>query len=156
MRNRTIPQLAAVALVSTAIALLWGTGIAYLVPYFTTRETYKQERIVVAIDGSPFIESRSSTEYNRQSYRTLDGREIDARTVWALKPARFAGTSPPSRLWNEPVPWQRRILGYYSSAQPESRWYFVVADPAARLAYFAVYDVVSKRAVGYMGRSGFS
>ena len=156
MRRNTLSRIAVVTIVTVAFALLWGVAIGWLgstvlLPDYTSR----YEEIVVAPDGTPFISSNSPRHWQHTEYLTLDRKLLDGKLVNELQSARFNAPPKPPGLWNVTLDWNQRIEGFHNSASPPSRWYFIIDDQSRGVAYFAVFDAVTKLPIGYVGRSGF-
>ncbi|MEX2171392.1 MAG: hypothetical protein WD851_18880 [Pirellulales bacterium] len=154
MRKNTVSRIATVTIVALALAFVWGTAVAWLGSFVLPGNATQHEDIMVAVDGTPVISSRSYYDYREQEYRTLDGKVLSGSLVNALGPAYLTAISKPPGLWREPITWPQRIAGIASSSRPLTRWYYLRNPNVAGQAYFAVYDAASKLPIGYLGRSG--
>lgn len=155
MQRNTLSRIAVVAIVAAALAFLWGAGLGWFVstvlqPNYSTR----YEEIVVAADGTPFIRSNSPRDWQNMEYLTLDRKLLGGKLFNELQSARFNAPPKPPGLWNVTMDWSQRIEGFYNSASPPSRWYFIIDDQSRGSAYFVVYDALSRLPIGYVGRTG--
>ena len=79
-QTRTWQRLSAAIIVAIGIAVVWGILAMWIASFLmlSSRANGTYENIVVMQDGTPLIESRSYTNYANVSYRTLEGKPVDA------------------------------------------------------------------------------
>src|SRR4051812_35762824 len=95
-RKQLGARLTAAFVVAIGIGAVWAmllVWIGTLAVQFSQRE-WVQESIDVLRDGTPVIQSRSSSNWLDVSYRTLEGRPIEVDAGQTLPGATF---SPPAK-----------------------------------------------------------
>ena len=158
-QTRTWQRLSAAIVVAIGIAVVWGILAMWIASFLmlSSRANGTYENIVVMQDGTPLIESRSYTNYANVSYRTLEGKPVDAPDDnKQLLQASFTPPRKPPGLFETNVNWSSRIFGLTDSQRRPTLWYFIRSDEPIGSAYFMGFDQESKMPVGYLSRGGFS
>lgn len=157
-RIQTWPRLAAAIVVAIAVGTIWAVLLLWI-GYFATqfrKSAQVYERIEVGRDGTPLIETRSSTNWLDVTYRTLDGRPIEFDSGKALPGASFPQPIKPPGLYEPAIPWSSRIAGLSDNQRPPIAWYLLRDAERIGHAYFVGYDRFSKLCVGYISRGGYT
>ncbi len=158
-RLQIISRVTTALVIAIALGVAWGAvamWCGFIVTQFSSRPLV-YEHIVVRLDGTPLIESQTyrNSMSLAETYRTLDGKAVDA------KPRRYDDTwfnapiQPPG-LYETHLSWPERIAGTSDYQRPPVQWFAVRDDEVLGRLYFAGFDDESKSLVGYIGRNGFS
>jgi len=136
----------------TAIVLILSCAVV-VQPWLATNRIV--ESIQMRPDGVPVIMSYPSSSYSDQSFRTVDGQELDVAddATW-LEVTLLR--SPIDRQGRLSLPWERNIARFNDFRQPPGYWYFVYELQYKERGYFIGIDSRSKLLIGFIGTNGFS
>ncbi len=157
-RHRTVfRQLLAAAVVATGLAPLWvmlfGWGENLIKNSFASPRM--QERLNIAVDGTPVIVTFSVNNQIDVSRRTIEGKPWPNEYENWLSGAHYSGSKQEPGLIDFPLPWKERFSGGTDGKKPPTAWYLLRnAEPQGQ-AYFMGFDAFSKLPIGYIGRKGF-
>ncbi|HEX4413102.1 MAG TPA: hypothetical protein VH107_05695, partial [Lacipirellulaceae bacterium] len=140
--------------VTWAIVGFWG---AYLITQLRESRPTIYERINVADNGTPVIDSQSvqQLQLDERSFRTLDGKPFFVKGRNWLSAAYFGKRLRPPAVFDFPISWRNRVVGLSDVQHPQTSWYFVRDAKSLGHAYFVGYDERAKLGVGWIGRNGF-
>lgn len=147
-------------LLATALAVgagvVWAMAVGWgmMVGGQLLRGEREYESLVLQVDGTPLIQTRSGDYYYVETYRTLDGKPVAAEEVRFGLYAAALDAAPPARRDLGRMEWRYRILGYTDLREPPIIWYLIHSGQREGSGYFAGYDSESKQPVGYIGRGG--
>ncbi len=144
--------------VAVSVGVVWGMVAGWGIVVggnLATPAVRTYEDVRISSQGVPLIATYSTGDFGEAQYRTLDGEPVTAaRDTW-LKGTQLLVPPRPPRLFSRPVTWDQRLMSVSDAGRPPVGWYLIRdAEPHGH-AYFAGYDAVSKRCVGYIGRDGF-
>jgi hypothetical protein len=150
-----------------ALLLAIGAGIVWSVALSIMDRSIQQfgpdvlvnENLMVGTDGKVLIATYVFSPYRKDTYRTLEGKEI--RLPWGhtwLDGAFLPGLDNPyaSILPLEPFATaQHRVRPVLGLGQPPTLWYFMHDGKPGGRGYFVGYHADSRRLAGYLGANGF-
>jgi hypothetical protein len=113
------------------------------------------EEIMVQPDGRVLIATRSYSNYERVTYRDLEGREVELQDedTFLLEARLEASVAADDRF--RPLSWHQRIVAA-NDGRMGSYWYLIHNNKSREgRAHLVGFDPVSGRRVGYLGRNGF-
>ena len=114
------------------------------------------ERLVVSSPGTPLIESTPRDNLSQASYRDLTGQVHDAPDPdEILLGATLAGEPGTPGFLESSLGWEQRLRTFMDEREPTANWFFVHDGKPQGSGYFAGYERVSNRLIGYIGLSGF-
>ncbi|NOY42314.1 MAG: hypothetical protein GXP26_10825 [Planctomycetes bacterium] len=136
---------------SVGVALIGAIGMS-LMPSAVPGDF---EDIIVAADGTPLIKTRVGGNWNNTKLRTLDGEAVEQEGYNWLGQASIRKPYQKPRWFESPITWRERIAGVNDEQKPPMSWVAIRDGERPGHAYFAGYDPISKRRIGYLGRAGF-
>ena len=150
-----------------AILLGVGAGIVWAVLLGIAQRSLEQlgpkvamnENLMVGSDGTVLIFSYLYYPYRKETFRTLDGREVEnAWRLPLLQGAELLGLDNPYVPFAPYKPFmmaQRRVTPVGGFGRPPAFWYFVHDGKPNGRGYFVGFHADSKRLAGYLGAKGF-
>ena len=159
MKSTSIFQPVIACLVlALGVAVLWGFAVggigSSLVSMLGGRSLQDNETIIIDNRGRTLIQTNIAGSYQNQTFRTLEGVNVEAPfgqlTTAGLQPATRA-----PRLVEYPLRWGQRIAGITAPGNPPVSWLLVRNDERPGSAYFVGYELRSNERIGFLGREGF-
>jgi hypothetical protein len=152
-----------------AVLLGMGAGIVWAVLLGIAQRSLEQlgpkpkvalnENLMVGSDGTVLISSYFYYPYRKETFRTLDGREIEHPLRYQfLQGAELLDLHNPYVPFRPYMPFmvaQRRVTPVLAFGRPPAYWYFVHDGKPQGRGYFVGFHADSKRLAGYLGAAGF-
>lgn len=155
-------RIIAAGIIAAGMGVVWGLGVGWIVGTVAslTRRPRIMEQLNIAVDGTPVISVVSDNAYGDSTLnrRTLDGKPWPNEFELWLGGVYLRRFELPPGVIQFPVGWSdygERVGGMTDGKKPPTAWYVVSSDKEAERLYFAGYDPLSKRSVGYIGTKGF-
>jgi hypothetical protein len=115
-----------------------------------------RETLVVKSDGTPLIERVTYQNLSQFTYRDLSGRVQDAPERTDLLPSvSVSGAHRTPDFLSSWLGWGQRLKPFMDEREPNANWFFMHDGRLDGAGYFAGYERVSNRRVGFIGLSGF-
>lgn len=153
--STTVRCLLLALVLATGITIAWGavSGSVWDAIVRRQRNTGNYEQLIVQIDGTPAIVTRSMNYYQQSTARSLKGQSLASKRE--LNGGTLAGTV---QLTDYAVSsdWTFRLSSFQDGQSPEGRWYFVHDGRVDGCAWFEGFDLLTKRRIGFIGRRGFT
>jgi hypothetical protein len=120
------------------------------------------EQLIISTDGRALVRG-SFVQGQAAGYRRLDGtpeketsdiRQADSLPVWHMREPTLV--DDPYFFLNSLGDWDWRMRAFPDELQPDEVWYFIHDGRTYGAGYFAGYDKVEKRRMGFIGDKGFS
>ncbi len=145
-------------IVSLGLMVVWALLIAWsyaIASNFLLATDGVTEKIQFAADGTPVISTEANQNYIELNRRTLDGQPWPTTYEKWLTPASLPKPDCPPRLVDWAPPWLSRIAKGTDGGHPPTAWYLIRnAEPQGRV-WFAGFNPMSNRSIGFIGRHGF-
>lgn len=157
-RTRIWPRICSAFIMAVAAGLVWALACiwsGYMVSLFTGSSDYVYETIVVAGDGTPLIQTYSSTQPGDPTFRTLNGKPYESDVRSQLTPGIIGNPPRPPGLMEQTLSWQQRVAGVSDNQRRPTSWYLIRNEAQLGQAYLVGYDEQSRLCIGYIGRTGF-
>jgi len=146
-------SLALAAVVACGVAIAWAMLVVWCVSLGeqTAASRNAVEQLYVRLDGVPVIVRYSQGSYTSQQTLTLDGQATRGTQGDLLYPQYTY-----SAAWMNDSRNMVRLASISDGGSPANYWYLYHDGQPNGRAYGVGYGSLSKRIVGYFGRSGFS
>ena len=157
-RRKGAERIVVALVLALGLGITWATACAIggsVYSAFWPSPPRSYENVVVAIDGTPLIQTRHGNNYYDTTLRTLDGQAIELESENWLGQASLSKPYRAPRFIQWPITWSERIAGCSDYRKPPGAWVLVRDDRRPGHAFFVGYDTVSRAKIGYIGRKGF-
>lgn len=155
--RRVLDPLLLATILGAGAAIVWVLAFGWttsIVTQLIGRST-PSKSLIFTVEGEPLLQLHNPHDYSISVYRTLDGQEV--ANPDRVEPLEFNGSLPGLKS-----PRCSMLYPYYLYRQFTQKrgapayWYLVHDGEPLGHAYFAGFDVSSKRSLGYIGLSGLS
>ncbi len=159
-RTDTWPSAVVMTLLAFGLMIVWGLLAGWTISLCGNYGLFGSgervlESLEITIDGKPLITSRAINNYNKVSWRTLDGQSVEIEQERWLGGAYLPLRPQPMQWFHSPLKWPDRVGGNSDHQREPTNWYLIRdAEPEGH-AFFVRFDPYSKAQVGYVGRKGF-
>ena len=154
-QSTTVRCLLLALILATGIAIAWATVFGTFWDAVIRRQlnTGTYEQLIVQVDGTPAIVTRSVADYQRSTVRSLDGQPLERKTE--LNGGNLPG---PVQLADYALSsdWRFRLSTFQDGQAPVGHWYFIHDGRVDGRAWFEGFDSLTRQRIGFIGRRGFT
>lgn len=155
--DRSWTAVASALVVAIGLAAAWFVLIGWvygIVASHFERHDGVFESVVVQLDGTPLVETRSRARYEDVTYRALEGQAVSIKHEYWLEAAGLPPMVRPPGLFEMPIGWGQTMSTSDFGRAPID-WYLVRNGETFGHAYFVGYERYTAALVGFIGRNGF-
>jgi hypothetical protein len=155
-RSEQFASLALAVLLAIGAGVAWGLLFAWgsaVVSQIAASDNV-HEQLLFLRDGTPIIQSFIGNNYDRRTFRTLDGKDVEVAHDSCAYGTYLVGPDYPKGRFTD-LPWRLRVLCVHYDQYGAESWFFVRDGKLDGHGYFVCYDRAAKARVGCIGLGGF-